>query len=163
MDRRQALAASSAFPYVVDDAAWPRRHGYGSDIERRLEELKKAHPNQRYVVSLSPQRQKTYRRALYGEDPASPGNMTVTVPTGGVVGASSVGCIAEAQREVHGDLAGWFRASTVTNNLAGTRAGLVTADPQFAPSSAAGADACTPADTRSSVSFVTSKLPNATV
>jgi hypothetical protein len=119
------------FPYVVDDVAWASRHGYGSDIERRLEELKKADPNQRYVVRLSPQRQKAYSQALHGEHPGSPGNMTATVPTGGVVGASSRGCIAEAQREVYGDLAGWFQASTVTNNLAGTRAGLVTQDPQF--------------------------------
>lgn len=119
------------FPYVVDDVGWASRHGYGSDIERRLEELKKADPNQRYVVRLSPQRQKAYSRALHGEHPGSPANMTATVPTGGVVGASNRGCIAEAQREVYGDLAGWFRANTVTNNLAGTRAGLVTQDPQF--------------------------------
>ncbi|MGW1927505.1 hypothetical protein ACWCQ0_53925, partial [Streptomyces massasporeus] len=36
---------STLFPYVVDDAAWARRHGYGAELRRQRETTAKSDPN----------------------------------------------------------------------------------------------------------------------
>lgn len=42
-----AQPAYRNFPYVVDDAGWARRHGYGADLQRRRYAAARAEPNTR--------------------------------------------------------------------------------------------------------------------
>ncbi|MFJ8723114.1 hypothetical protein [Streptomyces sp. NPDC093269] len=41
------------FPYVIEDIDWAKLHGYGKDIQKKLENAEKRDPNQRYFSSLS--------------------------------------------------------------------------------------------------------------
>lgn len=102
------------FPYVVDDLAWARRHGYGSDLSREAARLQKSDPNAAYAEGLSPKRRTAYAVARNGDGRRS---LRVTIPSGASVGQNSTGCIAESQRQLYGDFQEWFRASTVAGNL----------------------------------------------
>src|SRR4051812_27759853 len=44
------------FPYVVDDVAWAKAHGYGRDIEKRLDKETESSPRALYYRSLSESR-----------------------------------------------------------------------------------------------------------
>lgn len=117
------------FPYVVDDVAWARRHGYGSDLERQARALRNADPNRRYAQSLGAERRAAALDALHGRRRNA---LTVRLPSGAEVGRSDEGCTAEAERELYGDLTAWFRAEAVTQALSGLRRSQVTADPAYA-------------------------------
>ncbi|MFF2521453.1 hypothetical protein [Streptomyces liangshanensis] len=116
------------FPYVLDDRAWARRHGYGRDISRRLQRFVQRDPNRRYFTSLSPARKV---KALAAANGPSPYGLSATLPTGGTVRRSDRGCVSHAQRELYGDLPAWFRASTTADALRPVRIGKVLADSRF--------------------------------
>ncbi|MFF3335464.1 hypothetical protein ACFYWX_39025 [Streptomyces sp. NPDC002888] len=117
------------FPYVLDDVAWAREHGYGSDLERRARALRAADPNRRYAQSLGAERRADAMDALHGRKRNA---LTVKLPSGAEVGRSDEGCTAEAETELYGNLVAWFRAEAVTQALSGLRRSQVTAAPAYA-------------------------------
>ncbi|MET9541829.1 hypothetical protein ABZY16_30730 [Streptomyces sp. NPDC006553] len=105
---------STLFPYVVDDAAWARRHGYGAELRRQRQALAKSDPNRAYFAALPADRRAT---ALVTANGPSPDGLTVRLPGGGTMRRSDRGCVAEAQRRLYGDLGSWFRSSTRVGTL----------------------------------------------
>ncbi|MER5928892.1 hypothetical protein [Streptomyces sp. NPDC002054] len=122
------------FPYVVDDIAWARSHGYGLEQDRRIAARKEADPNARYFRSLSPERRKAALAALNGPRPVG---LSVGMPGGGVASASDSGCTAGAQRSLYGDLRSWFAARLVVANLAPLYVPKVREDRRFRQAEAA--------------------------
>ncbi|WP_030378465.1 MULTISPECIES: hypothetical protein [unclassified Streptomyces] len=119
---------SVRFPYVVDDPAWARTHGYGTDLRRAREAEVRADPNQKYLRSAPA----ATRAALVADlNGTRPQGLSARLPNGIRVTHSDQGCQATAQRELYGDLQAWFRATRVTDTLAGIRLGLVTGDKRY--------------------------------
>lgn len=116
-----------SFPYVVDDVAWAQRHGYGSDVRRRIDQVRRTDPNRRYLESLSPRRRAEAVNAYSG----STRGPQVRLLTGVTAGRSVDGCLAETEGKLYGGLGRWFRAEAVTDSLASIRRAEVLADPQF--------------------------------
>ena len=117
------------FPYVLDDVAWARAHGYGADLERRTQELSDSHPNRRYFQSLPPPQRQAWLGALYGNP--SDERLRAKLPGGGIVSRSTNGCVSDAERRLYGDLATWHRVHSVTLSLTGPRRDGVVSDPRF--------------------------------
>ncbi|WP_240137906.1 hypothetical protein [Streptomyces sp. MUM 178J] len=117
-----------AFPYVLDDAAWAREHGYGRDLAERRRALTRSDPNRRYFESLTPRRKS---QALVAANGPSPRGVLATLPGGGAVQRSDRGCVSEAQRRLYGDLPAWFQASTAVRTLELVRRSRVVADPRY--------------------------------
>ncbi|MDX2563206.1 hypothetical protein PV371_26595 [Streptomyces sp. TX20-6-3] len=105
---------STLFPYVVDDADWARRHGYGAELRRQREVLAKSDPNRAYFAALPADRRAA---ALVAANGPSPDGLTVRLPGGGTMRRSDRGCVAEAQRRLYGDLGAWFRSSIRVGTL----------------------------------------------
>ncbi|MFG2781477.1 hypothetical protein ACGFY7_26980 [Streptomyces prunicolor] len=119
---------SVRFPYVVDDPAWARAHGYGTDLRRARETEVRSDPNQRYFHSVPAKTRAVLVSDLNG---AQPQGLSARLPNGVRVSHSDQGCQATAQRQLYGDLQAWFRATRVTDSLAGMRVGLVTDDKRY--------------------------------
>ncbi|MEU8522443.1 hypothetical protein [Streptomyces sp. NBC_01216] len=117
-----------SFPYVVDDVAWARSHGYGAREERLVERAREADPNQRRLRGLPAARRAAARDALIG---ASPVGLSAEAPTGTTITASDKGCVAAAQRALYGDLAAWFRVKVITMNLRPLRETRVHEDARY--------------------------------
>ncbi|WP_260610365.1 hypothetical protein, partial [Streptomyces sp. WAC06614] len=81
--------------------------------------------------------------ALFG---AGPAELSLTLPTGYTVRAHTDGCLAQAQRQLYGDQADWFRASVTVNNLRPLVQQRLGQDPAYAAALARRA-ACAEADT----------------
>lgn len=120
--------AGRTFPYVVDDAGWARLHGYGAEEHRQASAAAEHNPNRRYIAGLPAERRSAATVALNGP---SPEGLEARLPNGLLVRHSDRGCVSYARRALYRDLASWFRVTKVADNLAGLRAGLVTADPRF--------------------------------
>ncbi|MFF4509276.1 hypothetical protein [Streptomyces sp. NPDC001401] len=119
---------SVRFPYVVDDPAWAGVHGYGTDLRRKRETEVRGNPNQKYFRSASA----ATRAALVSDlNGAQPQGLSARLPNGMQVTHSDQGCQATAERKLYGDLEAWFRATRVTDTLAGMRVGLVTGDKRY--------------------------------
>lgn len=102
------------FPFGIDDVVWASTHGYGLRDGAALVEAQRDNANALYFASLPSDRQAAYDATLYG----TPGRrVAVVVPAGQTVMQSVDGCLAEAQGQLYGDFARWFRAQTVTENL----------------------------------------------
>ncbi|MFE5486124.1 hypothetical protein [Streptomyces sp. NPDC056527] len=114
-----------AFPYVLDDTAWARRHGYGSELHRERAARAGSDPNRTYFAALSADRK---AKALVAANGPSPDGLTVRLPGGGTVRRSDRGCVAESQQRLYGDVGAWFRASTRVEALQQIRRSRVTAD-----------------------------------
>jgi hypothetical protein len=112
--------------YVIGDLSWARRHGYGTDLARQQDRAASADPNSRYFASLTRVRQQAALVALNGP---SPEGLQATLPNGIRVQHSDRGCSSSAQRQLYGDLAGWFQTTKLAENLDGERYGLVVQDP----------------------------------
>jgi hypothetical protein len=119
---------SIRFPYVVDDPAWAGAHGYGTDLRRERERQVRSDPNQRYFHSAPAKARAVLVSDLNG---ARPQGLSARLPNGVRVTHSDQGCQATAERQLYGDLQAWFRATRVTDSLAGTRVGLVTDDKRY--------------------------------
>lgn len=125
---RRPIPEDRDFPYVIDDIRWASRHGYGSDLRARREQLRAADPNRRYFTALpAPERQ---HAALALNGGRSADRLEVGTPNG-VVGRYTDGCTARAQKQLYGDLAAWFRADVITGALPALRQGQVVADAEF--------------------------------
>ncbi|MFE9448386.1 hypothetical protein [Streptomyces sp. NPDC006739] len=125
---RTAADGARRFPYVVDDPAWARAHGYGTDLYRARQREVLRDPNQRYLRSLPASRGPALVSALNG---ARPQGLSARLPNGVRVTHSDQGCAAEAQRELYKDLPAWFRATRVRDSLDGMRVGLVLGDAKY--------------------------------
>ena len=119
---------SIRFPYVVDDPAWAGAHGYGTDLRREREAEVRSDPNQQYFHSVPAGTRAVLVSDLNG---ARPQGLSARLPNGIRVTHSDQGCQATAQRQLYGDLQAWFRATRVTDSLAGMRVGLVTDDKRY--------------------------------
>ena len=119
---------SARFPYVVDDPAWARAHGYGTDLRREREAEVRRNANQRYFRSMPARTRAALVSDLNG---ARPQGLSARLPNGMRVSHSDQGCQATAERQLYGDLQAWFRATRVTDSLAGTRVDLVTNDKRY--------------------------------
>ncbi|MFP3989134.1 hypothetical protein U9R90_16860 [Streptomyces sp. E11-3] len=103
------------FPYGIDDVAWARRHGFGSQLRRTVQRQAARDPNPRYLRSLSEKRGQAYMDALAEKKSA---RVSVELPGGYTVSGSTKGCAPEAQRALYRDFEGWFRSSTAVDSLA---------------------------------------------
>ncbi|GII72316.1 hypothetical protein Sme01_47920 [Sphaerisporangium melleum] len=126
---RRPIPEDRDFPYVIDDVRWASRHGYGRDIQARRDQLRTSDPNRRYFDDLPPEQQRRALDALHGSRSAR--RLEVTAPNGLTVGRIDDGCVAQAQKDLYGDLNVWFRVTTVTDALNGIRQRQVIADADF--------------------------------
>ncbi|WP_344847827.1 hypothetical protein [Kribbella ginsengisoli] len=110
------------FPYVVDDVAWARANGYGAGPVAPAVD-----PAGRYFAGLSREQQDAWRLALVG----SGRQLSVELGPGRRLSASSTGCIASARRTLYGDLARWFKARRLTDNLGLLVQDRVRRDPRY--------------------------------
>ncbi|MET8546596.1 hypothetical protein ABZW03_39185 [Kitasatospora sp. NPDC004799] len=134
---RQPVPEAREFPYVVDDLEWARRHGYGRDIERRLEEVRTDDPNQRYFESLPADRKAPAIAAANGPRPEG---LTARAPDGMPLTRSPEGCRSQGQRTLYQDLGAWFQARVTMDSLASLRGEKVTADQELTAPTRAWAD-----------------------
>jgi hypothetical protein len=125
---RNPVPQAREFPYVLDDVAWAREHGYGGDLRRELDQVREKDVNQRYFRSLPPDRRAQALRAANGRDP---NGVTARTPDGMVLRRSTEGCQSHAQRVLYGDLAAWFQAEVTQDSLPEVRHERVMADPAF--------------------------------
>ncbi|WP_198541958.1 hypothetical protein [Parafrankia colletiae] len=126
---RRPLPEDRDFPYVIDDIEWASQHGYGSDIDAERRRLRAADPNRQYFESLPPADQERALETLNGRQSAA--RLEVRTPDGVTMGRISDGCTSQAQQEIYGDLAAWFRATSVTDSLAALWRADVTGDGRF--------------------------------
>ncbi|MFI7602156.1 hypothetical protein [Actinoplanes sp. NPDC049681] len=121
VEARNPVAEDRDFPYVLDDVAWARAHGYGSDVRERVRRAQESDPNRAYTLALSPQQRQAAADALNG-DPR-PGRdadvVSVRLPNGMLIRRSERGCQAQAERALYGDLARWTRSRGVVSALKG--------------------------------------------
>ncbi|MEV0677767.1 hypothetical protein AB0I60_14705 [Actinosynnema sp. NPDC050436] len=117
------------FPYVIDDVAWARAHGYGGDIQRQLSSVKENEPNRRYFDGLSTARKSAYLNAANGQRAEG---ITATSPEGTVYTRSDRSCTSKAEEALYGDAQAWFQARVTTDALVLMRHDEVKADPRFA-------------------------------
>jgi len=114
--------------YVLGDLSWARQHGYGTDLRKQQDRAAQMNPNSCYFAGLSRARQQA---ALVAPNGPGPEGLQATLPNGIHVQHSSRGCVSMAQQQLYGDLAAWFGATKIAENLPGGRFGLVVNDPTF--------------------------------
>jgi hypothetical protein len=107
-------AALPSFPYVVDDLAWAKLHGYGRDIKAVLDRQDRADPNTLYYQQLPADKRMTAAATLNG---STLRGLSVTSPLGGEMSHSSDGCETKSWQQLYGNADDWFRSSTVVLNL----------------------------------------------
>ncbi|MBE8475455.1 hypothetical protein IQ210_31265 [Streptomyces sp. 3R004] len=162
--KENPVPEARAFPYVLNDVAWAREHGYGTDIQRELSELRKTDANQRYFRALPAKRRAAALAAANGSRPLT---VTARTPDGMLYQRSPEGCQSEADATLYGDLEKWFQAKVTADALTELRYAKVTADPRFAEAvkpwsacmRAAGRPATSPADLRAATGSRRSPLP----
>ncbi|MBB5873652.1 hypothetical protein F4553_007086 [Allocatelliglobosispora scoriae] len=108
------------FRYVIDDPAWARLHGYGSDIQDSLDALAREPGNR----DDSP----AFQTALIGTQQEV---LSVTLPTGQTLTADTRSCIATARGRLYGDHPTWFGVSAIATNLSPLVIPRVLADPAY--------------------------------
>lgn len=127
---RRPLPEDRDFPYVIDDVDWASRHGYGSDLQAKREQLRTNDPNQRYLRRLQPADRRRAIAAYNGEQQSTE-RLRTRSPLGMTVTRTSDGCTAQAQKQLYGDLTAWFRADVVTGALPALRRQQVVTDGEF--------------------------------
>jgi hypothetical protein len=116
------------FSYLVTDVGWAKKHGYGQDIEHRLDRESQTGPATRYFKSLSAQRHQALGDALSGPEPVG---LSVANPIGGTLTHSDKGCTATVWKQLYGDAQAWFAAREITTNLRPIFHTRVVQDPEF--------------------------------
>ncbi|NUS11762.1 MAG: hypothetical protein HOY69_10225 [Streptomyces sp.] len=152
------------FPYVLDDVAWARAHGYGTDIQQELSELRRTDANQRYFRGLSAKRRAAALTAANGSRPLT---VSAKAPDGMLFQRSPKGCQSEADATLYGNLQQWFQAKVTADSLTELRRARVTEDPRFAKAvkpwsacmRAANHPTTSPADLRTATGSRRSPLP----
>jgi hypothetical protein len=117
------------FRYFVTDVGWAKRHGYGRDLHRRIEQESLTSPAVRYSKSLSAQRRHAMGAAINGRRPVG---LSVRNPIGGTLTHSDEGCTATVWKRLYGDSQAWFAARQITTNLGAIQANQVMSDPEYA-------------------------------
>ncbi|MEU6081456.1 hypothetical protein [Streptomyces sp. NPDC047108] len=121
------------FPYGIDDPAWAAEHGFGSAAgtgaeARPTQQARQAPPQERRPGKKAMAAQRRLSDALFGTGRRE---LSTRTATGYVVRANSDGCLAEAQRELYGDQARWFRTEVAVNNLEAATHQRVIRDPAY--------------------------------
>ncbi|MBZ3907501.1 MULTISPECIES: hypothetical protein [Streptomyces] len=102
--------------YVLTDADWAKRHGYGSRITAKLLAAQRDDPNHDYADALPDKERVRYGRTLEGGPSA--GMVTARLPGGGgTVQTPRASCQVDAKSELYGDFERWFRAEKTATNL----------------------------------------------
>lgn len=114
-------------PYGNDDVEFAHQHGLGLGETLTTEE-RKSTLNGRYFTSLSEDQKNGYLEALNG---STDHEVSVRLSSGQTVAASTESCTAEAQRELYGDFADWFRTSSRVGNLPQRYMPKVAKDPRY--------------------------------
>jgi hypothetical protein len=127
---RLAQPEDRDFPYVVDDASWARKHGYGTDLQRQRDAAARVEPNTKRLDGMSESTRAAALFALNGVPGAST-DLTAVLPSGVTTRRSATSCTSEAERGLYGDLPTWYRAKRVTENLAAARIPLVLGDARY--------------------------------
>lgn len=117
------------FPYVVDDAEWAAKHGYGRELEDRQKRRWDEKGVRKYLNGLSAARKTAYTEALHGPESDTP--LKAEVAMGGAFTHSDRGCTVEAWRGLYGDVRAWYRSIQMVNSLPGVRAGRVVGEADF--------------------------------
>jgi hypothetical protein len=118
--------------YGLDDVASARARGYGLGQRRPPSSPATAapdnDPNARLLARMSPARQQAYTEALYG-DPAQ----RITEPLGGgaTLFLSVTGCVADARRQLYGDVRAFLHAEFLVVNIRRAADRVVRADPGY--------------------------------
>lgn len=128
-DRAPTLRESRPVRYVQDDVAWARAYGYGGRIEARNQRVRERNPIGTYRQGLSASRRAAFDTALDGGDGAR--MLTAPLPGGGEIRKRLGGCTEEAERELYGDPAAWFRTSKVVTGLDALYGERLMADPRL--------------------------------
>ncbi|GGZ13264.1 hypothetical protein CP967_13455 [Streptomyces nitrosporeus] len=115
--------------YVLTDAGWAKRHGYGSRLRERAQEAQRTDRNHAYVNGLTGGERARYGTVLEGT-PAG-GTVTAPLPGGGSVRTPRESCLAEAGRQLYGDFETWFRAEKTAMNLTPLYVPALVADERF--------------------------------
>ncbi|UZI29592.1 hypothetical protein [Streptomyces sp. VB1] len=102
--------------YVLTDAAWAKRNGYGSRVRERLQRLQRDDPNHAYANALPEHERARYTKALEGDAPN--GVVTAELPGGGTVGIPRDSCLSDAKGRLYGDFQTWYRADKTVTHLA---------------------------------------------
>ncbi|SFN09016.1 hypothetical protein SAMN04487980_101116 [Streptomyces sp. cf124] len=117
-DRTLTLRESRPVRYVQDDVEWARTYGYGGRIQANSQRVHERNPIGTYRSGLSPSRRAAFDVALDGGDDAR--TLTAPVPgSSGEIRKRIGGCTEEAERELYGDPAVWFRTGKVATSLNG--------------------------------------------
>ncbi|WP_018352509.1 hypothetical protein [Longispora albida] len=140
-------------PHVIDSVEWARVHGLGLSLPARASAARRDNPNNRYLLGLPEDQQRSYMARLYGPAPTG---MSVTLPSGGVLSQNPDSCQSRAQDRLYGDVRVWFHARSTAESLLGTYARGITTDPRYVAAqrdwagcmSRAGHPASTPAELR---------------
>ncbi|MEV1066741.1 hypothetical protein [Streptomyces sp. NPDC050263] len=114
-DRTLTLRESKPVRYVQDDVAWARTYGYGGRIDAEQERLHLRNPIAAYRQGLSAARRTAFDEALDGG--AGTRVLTAALPGGGEIRKRLGGCTGEAERELYGDPAEWFRTGKIATGL----------------------------------------------
>ncbi|MFF5758545.1 hypothetical protein ACFY7A_24250 [Streptomyces longwoodensis] len=128
--------AGRSFPYLVTDIAWAEEYGYGDAFTPATgttpDDGDRAAPTR--TGRAAPARTSAdWTRALYGTGR----QVSVELPGGGRLSTSDRGCLASARKALYGDLARWFPARRVSDNIDVFVRQHVRADDDFAAGVAA--------------------------
>jgi hypothetical protein len=120
-------------PLPAVDMEERRQSGYGlaesaiGDVSRQGDGAPQD-VNAKYIQTLSPERQRGYQRALFGQDERS---IEVELPGGGVLATNEDGCLSEARIQLYGDLSTWLYLDHIANNLRSEAASRTRADERY--------------------------------
>ncbi|MCX5035844.1 hypothetical protein ACFWFH_27300 [Streptomyces coelicoflavus] len=115
--------------YVLTDPAWAKRHGYGSRLQEKLQDVQRDDPNHAYANALPQKERVRYDKTLEG-GPSS-GMLTAELPGGGTVRTPAESCQADAKDRLYGDFATWFRAEKTATNLSSLYVPALLGDQRF--------------------------------
>ncbi|MFV0137951.1 hypothetical protein ACLGIH_33025 [Streptomyces sp. HMX87] len=115
--------------YVLTDVGWAKRHGYGSRLRARLQDLQSSDPNHAYAGTLAQEERVRYSKTLEG-GPSS-GMLTAELPGGGTVRTPGRSCQVEAKEQLYGDFETWFRAEKTATNLSSLYTSALLEDKRF--------------------------------
>jgi hypothetical protein len=118
-DRRRAK-------WGTEDVAYARKHGYGVELASSVDKFVREDPNAN--LGLSPDQQRTWEEAYFGTDST---RIRVTLPDGDQYEAPGTGCLAEARKELYGDLQQQTRLFYYMQALRLDAANMVKADPAY--------------------------------
>lgn len=118
-DRRRAK-------WGTDDVSYARKEGYGVKKVSTVDRFVRDDPNAK--LNLAPDQQRTWDEAFFGTDAT---RIRVTLPDGDQYEAPGTGCLAEARKQLYGDLQQQTRLFYYMQALRLAAANKVKADPAY--------------------------------